>query len=260
LNISEVLTQEGNPIMAGDWIKVETVTPSKPEVVGIAEILGIDDHCAFGKLIYLWIWADQQSIDGNAVRVTKSFIDRYTCVTGFAHAMEKVGWLTGQDGALTFPNFNRHNGKSAKTRSETTRRVKRFRNAASVTDALPEKRREEKSKKYLQGAELPSSNKEDATVMEFPITGPKGLPKTWALTPENLAALQEAYPSVDVPAECKKAKGWCYSNPLKRKTAGGMKRFLNTWMSKRQNEFNVHQSNAKPRPSVDLATLDLGDD
>lgn len=83
--------------MASSWIKVEVITPDKPEVYQLAELLELDPDAVLGKLIRLWSWADQQTIDGNAdcnaVSVTKSAIDRITFVRGFAEAMLKVGWL-----------------------------------------------------------------------------------------------------------------------------------------------------------------------
>lgn len=136
--------------MAGDWIKLEHATPDKPEVIAIADALGMEDHdLAWAKCVRLWIWLDQQCTDGNGISVTDSFIDRFTRVTGFSKALRKVGWLDGRDGRLSVPNFERHNGKSAKTRANTAKRVQKTReksNACSVTEALPEKRREEKRK------------------------------------------------------------------------------------------------------------------
>lgn len=132
--------------MAGDWIKIESVMPDKPEVGVIAEELGIDHDAVIGKLVRFWIWADQQSVDGNALSVTKALLDRVTFCTGFTLAMEKSGWLVREKDGFTIPNFTVHNGKSAKKRALTNDRVKRKRNAQSVTKALPEKRREENIK------------------------------------------------------------------------------------------------------------------
>jgi len=129
--------------MSGDWIKFETVTPDKPEVYRIAETLSIDPDAVIGKLIRIWIWADQQTVDGNARSVTKMLIDRVTGVPGFADSMLSAGWLKQGKHGLSFPNFDRHNGNSAKNRALTNKRVKRKRNADGVADALPEKRREE---------------------------------------------------------------------------------------------------------------------
>ena len=136
--------------MAGDWIKVEHSTPDKPEVIQMASILKIDQDSVCGKLLRLWIWADQQTVDGNALSVTNLFVDRLTFCDGFANALRQVGWLDGRDGHLSIPNFDAHNGQTAKKRAQTNKRVakKRECNAESVTGseqkALPEKRREEK--------------------------------------------------------------------------------------------------------------------
>ena len=125
------------------WIKIDSFTPDKPEIYVIAEHLGIDPDAVLGKLVRVWNWADQQTEDGNAPSVTKSLLDRITGVTGFADAMIAAGWLVASEGGFAFPNFERHNGSSAKKRAETARRVakhkqlKRESNGDSVTDALP---------------------------------------------------------------------------------------------------------------------------
>lgn len=144
--------------MAGDWIKVEHTTLDKPEVVKLAGILGIDQDAVVGKLLRLWIWADQQSVSGNAITVTNSFLDRLVFCPGFAAGLVKVGWLNGREGLLSIPNFDRHNGQSAKNRANTNRRVANSRKAhhervaktcnENVTleplqKPLPEKRRED---------------------------------------------------------------------------------------------------------------------
>jgi len=100
-------------------------------------------------MLRVWIWADQQSVDGNALSVTKTTLDRISSISGLASAMVNVGWLKEKKGKFSIPNFNKHNGKSAKKRALTNKRVKDLRetghkgNAPTVTDALPEKRIEE---------------------------------------------------------------------------------------------------------------------
>ena len=147
-------------IMAGDWIKFEHVTPDKPEVWKIADILGIDADAVIGKLVRIWIWADQQTTDGNAGSVTSAMLDRISGVTGFVAAMTKAGWLEQSEGGFRFVNFDRHNGETAKQRALTSKRVQKHRakaadaqpsgadgNAETVTPALPEKIRAEKNLK-----------------------------------------------------------------------------------------------------------------
>ena len=141
--------------MAGDWIKMRTNLDTDPRVAEMADILGIPELHVVGCLWKLWSWADEHTVDGNAVRVTKVTLDRYSGVSGFVDALRKVGWLDGRDGSITFTNFSEHNGQTAKTRALTAKRVAKCKSAgggksnAKVTiDALPreEKRREEVNK------------------------------------------------------------------------------------------------------------------
>jgi len=164
--------------MAGDWIKMRVNLDTDPAVFDIAAELGQDELSVVGRLWKLWSWADQHCLDGNAVGVTGVTLDRMVGVTGFAAALRKVGWLEGQDGALLFPNFDRHNGQTAKKRGLTAARVAKHRNARSVTTALPEKSRVEKNKTPSPAAvDLP----EKATVLAFaPTIGvPENVAEAW---------------------------------------------------------------------------------
>lgn len=142
--------------MAGDWIKFELATIDKPEVIQMADLLTLESDDVVGKLLRVWGWFDQRSLDGNAGGVTgvtlMKLIDRVVNRQGFAACMKKVGWLS-DDG---LPNFERHNGETAKKRALTQKRVKRFRNAQVTQDvtqtASPEKRREEKKEQPLRVA------------------------------------------------------------------------------------------------------------
>jgi hypothetical protein len=134
--------------MAGDWIKIEVSLPDKPEVGVIAEALDIDSDAVVGKLIRVFSWFDQHTENGNAPRVTEKTIDRISGVTGFADALNLCGWLGRNQREIWLENFERHNGKPAKTRAQTKKRVQRKRNAGAVTKPLPEKRREDKYPPY----------------------------------------------------------------------------------------------------------------
>ena len=136
--------------MAGDWIKFELTTMDKPEVAQIADLAGIDPDAVVGKLMRVWAWFDQQTEKGNAPSVSKKLLDRSVAVTGFCDHMKSVGWMDESDGYISLPHFDRHNGKTAKNRALTAKRVachKTKGNAASVTNALPreEKRREDQN-------------------------------------------------------------------------------------------------------------------
>jgi len=150
--------------MAGNWIKFEVDTPEKPEVLALTVAMGWDDpDLTVGKLLRVWRWFDQHTLEGNAPGVSAALLDRIAGVTGFANAMAKVGWLIISDEGISLPNFDRHNGETAKSRALTAKRVAKHKanskgndagNAASVTSPLP---KEEKNKEEVNNPPNPPS-------------------------------------------------------------------------------------------------------
>jgi hypothetical protein len=137
--------------MAGDWLKMECCTPEKAEVLAITARMGWDDSdLTVGKLFRMWRWFDQHTESGNARGVTSALLDRIIGVPGFCEAVQSVGWIEISTEGIRLPNFERHNGNTAKTRALTAKRVAKTKakgngegNAATVTTALP---REEKNR------------------------------------------------------------------------------------------------------------------
>jgi hypothetical protein len=150
--------------MAGDWIKVEKSTPRKPEVMAIADELGIHIDHAFGLCFRFWCWCDDQMTDGHAQSVTNVTLDSSFGHAGFATALVKVGWLRVRNGSLEVPNFDRHLSESAKNRALSGMRKAKQR-AKSVTEmsrperdksvTREEKRREETERQYARAAGPP---------------------------------------------------------------------------------------------------------
>ncbi len=57
----------------------------------------------------------------------------------------------------------------------------------------------------------------------------------WRPTEALFAEYVRLYPRVDVKQQFNEMRGWCISNPQKRKTLRGVKRFVNSWLSREQN-------------------------
>jgi len=53
---------------------------------------------------------------------------------------------------------------------------------------------------------------------------------------EDILIWKSAYPTVDVDQEIRAMTAWCHSNPKNRKTKTGIKRFINAWLGKAQNQ------------------------
>lgn len=124
--------------MAGDWIKMRSNIKDDPDVVVMAGILKIDEFATVGRLHAVWAWLDQHSQNGTNVRITGGYLDRLTACAGFADAMRAVDWLRGDDGDLEFPNFDRHNGDSAKRRCQDSKRKNNARLSADKAEECPQ--------------------------------------------------------------------------------------------------------------------------
>lgn len=110
------------------WLKFDVDTPEKPEVLAITAAMGwTDTDLTVGKLLKVWRWFDRHTTDGNARGVTPALLNGACGVpAGFIEAMllPHVGWMTqAQDGTLSLPNFEHHNGATAKQRALTANRV-----------------------------------------------------------------------------------------------------------------------------------------
>lgn len=149
--------------MANDWIKMRTNLQRHPKVVRIASALNADRLRVVGGLHAVWCLFDEHSEDGCLWGYTQGAVDDLISWPGFAAAMAGVGWLEsdGND-TLSLPEFDVHNGASAKRRAQDADRKRAEREAekdrpqnvltlsASEADASvtrEEKRREEKEER-----------------------------------------------------------------------------------------------------------------
>lgn len=180
--------------MAGDWLKMEISTPDKPEVLAITAQLGWDDpDTTVGKLFRVWRWFDQQTVEGNAAGVTAALLDRIVCVSGFAQAMANVGWLVITADGISLPNFDRHNGETAKQRAQTAKRVAKHKtngkgNGASVSDSVT--------------AALPREDKRE----DKESSRATRLPDDWEPSPEDIQFCIQNRPDLEVAITATKFK------------------------------------------------------
>lgn len=52
----------------------------------------------------------------------------------------------------------------------------------------------------------------------------------------DVSKWETLYPNVDVPQQLRNMAGWCDANPTKRKTRGGVKRFITAWLAREQDK------------------------
>jgi hypothetical protein len=123
--------------VAGDWIKVETCTAGKAEIIRLARILSMSHREALGAVVQFWSWADSNTVDGLVDGVALQDVDAVLSCPGLCAALEMVGWLQvdKEKERIRIPKFARHNGESAKKRALTNRRQAKWRNAVVDGDA-----------------------------------------------------------------------------------------------------------------------------
>ena len=247
--------------MSLPWIKIETGLLNKPEVMRLAGLLNLTEHAVVGHLVAFWSWVDANlSRDCPDTTGTKRGLDRVAGVDGFTDAMVHVGWLEFDGEHVSIPNFEYHLSQSAKTRATEARKKQRQRARAgsSGTDVPlpsgqkggPDKRRGEENNNRDASASCVEPAKQAATpaarkpawlicedIAEAYCTfQTNGTVKEWLLPYSKLDEWRRAFPGVNVEQEVNRARQWLIDNRDRRKTCSGMLKFLNTWLTKAQND------------------------
>ena len=109
------------------WIKIETNLFEKPEVVWLSKALKVKPIVVVGALVRFWSVVDGLTEDGAVALYDGGMVDEVVEVKGFAEGMVKVGWLEICDGGIVVPEFDKHNGSSAKRRAEAARSMNALR-------------------------------------------------------------------------------------------------------------------------------------
>lgn len=151
------------------WIKMRTDLRNHPKVVRMASALKADRLRIVGGLWLVWATFDTHSADGFLDGYTPEILDDDLGWKGFSKAMISINWLVQTDEGLEIPEFEEHNGASAKRRAQDTKNKREGRSAdkspknvrpdvgsvsASDADKTRSRVREEKEeeKEEIQGA------------------------------------------------------------------------------------------------------------
>lgn len=155
--------------MAGDWIKMRAGLFTHPKVVRISSALKADRLRTVGGLMSVWCLFDAHSEDGQLEGYDAQTVDELIGWPGFSGAMKMVGWLEEIPGGLVLPQFDNHNGQSAKRRAQDSDRKRSGRLSASDADkkrTREEKRREELTTTTSNEVVVDSDPADDLFVVE----------------------------------------------------------------------------------------------
>jgi hypothetical protein len=166
--------------MAGDWIKMRVDLKDDPAVFMLADMLGVDEFSVVGRLHCFWVWADKHAVDGRVDGATTRIVDRVSATDGFAASMQKVGWLVVDESGISIPNFDRHNGESAKERGLKNARQARWRaGKADVVDAQPS------TKRSTKRSTREEKRREEKTLSADADGSPAGFDAFWSVWPAS---------------------------------------------------------------------------
>lgn len=101
----------------GSWIKMSTGLRDHPKVVRMAGMLKADCLRVVGGLQVAWSIFDEHSPDGLLEFYTLGILDEKIGWRGFCKAMQGVGWLVESESGLRVPDYEEHNGPTAKRRA-----------------------------------------------------------------------------------------------------------------------------------------------
>jgi hypothetical protein len=218
--------------MAGDWIKMRTDLFTHPKVVRITSALKADRFRTVGGLMSVWCLFDAHSTDGHLEGYDCATVDEMIGWHGFADAMKAVGWLDETPEGLVLPEFETHNGQSAKRRAQDADRKRADRASASEADkngTRGEERRGEKEKTKrasLTASDLVADGLTEETAMD------------WLAHRKSKKAALTATAWAGIKKEAGKA-GWSLQAAVEKAMARGWQGFEAAWVAGESAPGNV---------------------
>lgn len=256
--------------MAGDWIKMRTDLFTHPKIVRMSSALKADGRPALkadrlrtvGGLLSVWCLFDAHSADGRLASYSFEAVDEHVGIPGFAQAMADVEWLAQDAEGLVLPDFDKHNGQSAKRRAQDADRKREVRKESALeADGMrtrEEKRREEKKKDQEQvppaspTAAAPAVDPAEQGTAKAPRRQGTRLPDDWRPSPELIAAVREERPDVDLRTETAKFRDHWHAKAGKDATKLDWDATYRNWIrnARRPTGFSQHAAPERQRQEL----------
>ena len=104
-----------------------------------------------------------------------------------------------------------------------------------------------------ESAEIPaaeeSGGSDAAEVRELPVVElPLNNTTTYSVMRAEADEYARLYPAVDVDQELRNMRGWCLANPQRRKTRNGVKKFITSWLARKQDRGGGGGPGGKAQP------------
>ena len=177
--------------------------------------------------------ADDLCVGEQSIRTALKLLEKLEIVTSKA---------TNKCTVISFVNWDRYQDEQPAPNQQTNQHLTSNQPAPNqhLTTNKNERKKEniKTDTSYLAQSDAGASSapepegEQEQSVAMIPLADGSEFPVPASLASESAAA----YPGVDVAGELAQVRAWCLSNPRKRKTKTGVRRFLNSWLDRAQNQ------------------------
>lgn len=177
--------------------------------------------------------ADDLCVGEQSIRTALKLLEKLEIVTSKA---------TNKCTVISFVNWDRYQDEQPAPNQQTNQHLTSNQPAPNqhLTTNKNERKKEniKTDTSYLAQSDAGASSapepadEQEPPVAMIPLADGSEFPVPASLASEYAAA----YPGVDVASELAQVRAWCLSNPRKRKTKNGIRRFLNSWLDRAQNQ------------------------
>lgn len=178
--------------------------------------------------------ADDLCVGEQSIRTALKLLEKLEIVTSKS---------TNKCTVISFVNWDRYQDEQPAPNQQTNQHLTSNQPAPNqhLTTNKNERKKEniKTDTSYLAQSDAGASSapepadEQEPPVAMIPLADGSEFPVPASLASEYAAA----YPGVDVAGELAQVRAWCLSNPRKRKTKNGIRRFLNSWLDRAQNQF-----------------------
>lgn len=175
--------------MADDWIKFRKKLPRDPRVLVASRKCHATRVTICGALVALWCLADDYAEDSGLLPgYTSEDIDREVELPGFCLSLPP-DWFELRDGSVYLPNYQEHNGRTARQRAQATGRKQRQRGRENESRAQRDESvtREEKNREEEKNPPNPPSGVGARVSSRAPKCEPDGFAEFWTEYPRKTA-------------------------------------------------------------------------
>ena len=145
--------------MAGDWIKFRKKLLKDGRVKTLSRLCHAHSVTVIGALVTLWSLADDYAEDSGLLPgYTTDDINREVGIENFCESMPEDWMLVKSDGSILLPNYQQHNGLTAKKRAGANQRQASRRRHAREANVSRTQRDKSVTREEKRGEEKKEEN------------------------------------------------------------------------------------------------------